>query len=381
MWVGARRFPPPALFGMARERLQRADWVPPGTRTINMIRLGDALTLPDAGVGGAPVKALVVYNSNPAAVAPELGKVRSGLAREDLFTVVLEHFQTDTADYADWLLPATTQLEHWDVHSSYGHLYVTLNRPAIQPVGESLPNSEIFRRMAAGLGYTDPEFGDSDLELIEQALQTDAPQMEGVTLEHLLEKGWARLNVADPYAPLAAPGRLSTPSGKIQILAPELESLGLSAMPDYTPPTELEQTISKDGSAGSLMLLSPPEHRLMNSTFANVPSIRRATGDATLVINPADAHRRNVVAGERVRIWNSRGHFFATAVLSEDVRPGVVASFGVRWGRFSEGGHTVNDTTSQHETDMGGGAVFYDNAVEVEPAPASVPAWNGVGNG
>ncbi|CAN5692150.1 molybdopterin oxidoreductase family protein [soil metagenome] len=357
-------------FGMANDRLQRADWIPPGTRTINMIRLGDALTLPDAGVGGAPVKGLVVYNSNPAAVAPELAKVRSGLLRDDLFTVVLEHFQTDTADYADWLLPATTQLEHWDVHSSYGHLYVTLNRPAIEPVGQSLPNSEIFRRMAARMGFADPEFGDSDLELIQQALQTDRPQMKGITLERLLEKGWVRLNVPDPFAPLAAPEQLATPSGKIQILAPELEALGLSAMPSYTPPIELEQTLSEQESGGPLMLLSPPEHRLMNSTFANVPSIRRATGEATLVINPADAHRRNVVEGARVKIWNSRGHFIATAVLSEDVRPGVVASFGVRWGKFSEDGHTVNDTTSQLETDMGGGAVFYDNAVNVEPAPA-----------
>jgi len=359
-------------FGMANERLQRPDWIPPGTRTINMIRLGDALTLPDAGVGGAPVKALVVYNSNPAAVAPELGKVRSGLAREDLFTVVLEHFRTDTADYADWLLPATTQLEHWDVHSSYGHLYVTLNRPAIEPVGQSLPNSEIFRRMAAGMGFDDPEFGDTDLELIQQALESGREQMEGVTLERLLEKGWVRLNVPEPFAPLAAPGRLATPSGKIQILAPELESLGLSAMPSYTPPAELEQTLSNGGSGGSLMLLSPPEHRLMNSTFANVPSIRAATGEATLVINPADARQRQITEGMRVKIWNARGFFFAAAVLSEDVRPGVVASFGVRWGRFSEGGHTVNDTTSQRETDMGGGAVFYDNAVEVNPAPQAL---------
>jgi anaerobic selenocysteine-containing dehydrogenase len=366
-------------FRMASGKLQRADWIPEATRTINMIRLGDALTLPDAGVGGPPVKALVVYNSNPAAVAPDLERVREGLRREDLFTVVLEHFQTDTADYADWLLPATTQLEHWDVHSSYGHLYVTLNRPAIEPVGDSLPNSEIFRRLAAKMGFSDPEFLDSDVEIIEQALSSGRPEMEGVTLEHLLENGWVRLNVPAPYAPLSAPTRLATPSGKIQILAPELMELGLSPLPDYVPPAELESTVARGASGnGSLMLLSPPEHRLMNSTFANVPSIRLATGGATLLIHPDDAARREIEGGMRVRIWNARGHFFATALLTDDVRPGVVASHGVRWGRFSEDGRTVNDTTSQGITDLGGGAVFYDNAVEVEQAPASLLAGGGV---
>jgi anaerobic selenocysteine-containing dehydrogenase len=366
-------------FRMASAKLQRADWIPEGTRTINMIRLGDALTMPDAGVGGPPVQALVVYNSNPAAVAPDLERVRQGLQREDLFTVVLEHFQTDTADYADWLLPATTQLEHWDVHSAYGHLYVTLNRPAIEPVGDALPNSEIFRRLAAKLGFADPEFRDSDLEIIEQALSSGRLEMEGVTLQRLLEDGWVRLNVPAPYAPLAAPPRLATPSGKIQILAPELIDLGLSPLPDYVPPAELERTMVKAPSGhGSLMLLSPPEHRLMNSTFANVPSIRLATGGATLLVHPDDAAAREIEAGMRLRIWNARGHFFATALLTDDVRPGVVASHGVRWGRFSDDGRTVNDTTSQGVTDLGGGAVFYDNAVEVEHAPADLLTGGGV---
>jgi anaerobic selenocysteine-containing dehydrogenase len=365
-------------FRMASGTLQRADWIPEGTRTINMIRLGDALTLADAGVGGPPVKSLIVYNSNPAAVAPELGRVRQGLLREDLFTVVLEHFQTDTADYADWLLPATTQLEHWDVHSSYGHLYVTLNRPAIEPVGDSLPNSEIFRRLAGKMGFDDPEFLDTDLELIQQALSSSRPEMEGVTLQQLLEDGWVRLNVPAPYMPLAAPARLSTPSGKIQILAPELADFGLNPLPDYLPPAELERTVSRTASGrGSLMLLSPPEHRLMNSTFANVPTIRLATGSATLLIHPDDAAARDIEHGMRVRIWNARGHFFAEAMLTDAVRPGVVASHGVRWGRFSEDGRTVNDTTSQGVTDLGGGAVFYDNAVEVEYAPADRNAPGG----
>ncbi len=348
--------------------LERPDWIPAGTRTINMIRLGDALTLPDAGVGGPPVKALVVYNSNPAAVAPDLGRVREGLRREDLFTVVLEHFRTDTADYADWLLPATTQLEHWDVHASYGHLYVTLNRPSIEPVGESLPNSEIFRRLAARLGFDEPEFRDSDLDLIRQALDSEHPWLEGITLEALLESGWMRLRAPRPFAPYADPGRLSTPSGKIQIEAPELESLGLDALPDFIPPAEALP--SRGERSPLLALLSPPEHPFLNSTFANVSPLRKAAGEARLLLHPNEAAVRGLRTGDRVRVSNARGYFFAAAEVTEDVRPGVAVSHGVRWARFSEDGRTVNDTTSQAETDLGGGAVFYDNAVEVEGAEA-----------
>lgn len=347
-------------FHVDQVALQRPDWVRPGTRTINMIRLGEALTTPDAGVGGPPVKALIVYNSNPAAVAPDLGEVRRGLLRDDLLTVVLEHFQTDTADYADWILPATTQLEHWDLHTSYGHLYLTLNRPAIAPLGESLPNSEIFRRLARAMGMDDPELADSDLSIIEQALDSGHPTLDGVTLDALLRDGYARLRVPERYAPLAEPGPLSTPSGKIQIAAPELEALGIDPLPCYTPPAE----------AGDpelpLMLLSPPEHTLLNSTFANVPSLAGRAGGARLLLHPDEAAGRGIADGDRVRTWNRRGEFMARAAVTDAVRPGIAVSYGVRWARLSEGGRTVNDTTSQAETDMGRGAVFYDNAVEVE---------------
>jgi anaerobic selenocysteine-containing dehydrogenase len=354
-------------FRMNNAALERPEWVPPGTRTINMIRLGEALTAPDAGVGGPPVQALVVYNSNPASVAPDLGQVRQGLKREDLFTVVLEHFRTDTADYADWILPATTQLEHWDVHHSYGHNFVTLNRPAIEPVGESLPNSEIFRRLAAAMGLEDPEFGDSDTDLIQQALSSGSPRQEGITWERLLHDGYARLNVPKEYAPLAAPERLNTPSGKIQIHSPVLEQLGLPGLPSYIPPRE-----GRPGGdpALPLTLLTPPEHQFMNSSFANVPALTRAAGPARVLLNPDDAAARGIEGGERVRVWNRRGSYFGAAVATEEVRPGVAVTYGLRWGKLSEEGLTVNDTTSQQETDLGGGAVFYDNAVEVELAPA-----------
>src|SRR3954464_2083922 len=191
-----------ANFQFNKQALERPDLSPP-VRTINMIRLGEALTTCDAGIGGPPVRALVVYNSNPAAVAPDRNAVLRGMAREDLFTVVLEHFQTDTADYADFVLPATTQLEHWDLMLSYGHHYVTLNQPSIDPIGESLPNSEIFRRLAARMGLDHPCLADDDLTMIRQALASTSPKMQGVTLEALLEKGWMRLNLPTPYLPHA----------------------------------------------------------------------------------------------------------------------------------------------------------------------------------
>lgn len=365
-----------AFRGLDTTALERPDWIRPGTRTINMIRLGEALTRPDAGVGGPPVRAMIVYNSNPAAVAPDLRAVREGLRRDDLFTVVLEHFQTDTADHADWVLPATTQLEHWDLHTSYGHLYLTLNRPSIAPVGESLPNSEIFRRLAARLGYAEPEFRDDDVELIRQALRSDHPSLAGISLERLLEEGYARLALPQPFAPYAEPTRFNTPTGRIQVRAVELEALGLSALPSYVPPVEVNVQVSPPEKPFPLALLSPPEHQFLNSTFVNIPRLRDAAGPAPLLLHPVDAAERGVASGDRVRIRNARGEFTALARVTEEVRPGVVVSYGVRWARYAADGHTVNDTTSQAESDMGGGATFYDNAVEVEPAPLN-PAQAG----
>lgn len=347
--------------------LQRPDWIPPGTRTINMIRLGEALTETDAGVGGPPVKAFVVYNSNPAAVAPDLGQVRRGLMRDDLFTVVMEHFVTDTARYADWVLPATTQLEHWDIHTSYGHLYLTLNRPSIAPVGQSLPNTEIFRRLAERMGLDDAAFGDDDVAMIRQALDSSHPWLEGIDFERLVEDGYARLKVPADFRPYAHP-RPNTPSGKIQIVAPELERLGLDPVPTYIPPAESAEADPERAARFPLMLLSPPEHPLMNSTFHNVPRLTQAAGEARLLLHPNEAAVRGVQEGDRLRCWNDRGHFYGRAVVTEDVRPGVAVSYGVRWAMLSEDGRTVNDTTSQRVTDMGAGATFYDNAVEVEVA-------------
>jgi anaerobic selenocysteine-containing dehydrogenase len=343
--------------------LHRADASPP-VRTINMIRLGDALTLPDAGVGGPPVKALVVYNSNPGAVAPDLNTVRRGLAREDLFTVVLEHFQTDTADWADYVLPATTQLEHWDVHLAYGHHYATLNRPAIAPIGEALPNTEIFRQLARAMGLTQPWFGDDDLTLIRQALDTDQPKMRGVTFETLMERGWVRLSLPRPYAPFAN-GEFLTPSGKCEFYSERLAQMGMDPLPTYIPPYESPERDAALVEQWPLTLISSPAHQFLNSSFVNVDALRRSVGQPECIIHPDDAAPRGIRTGDEVEVRNGRGAFRVRARVEDGIRRGVVWAPSVWWTKFSPDGRNANQTTSQRETDMGGGATFYDNQVEV----------------
>jgi anaerobic selenocysteine-containing dehydrogenase len=350
-----------------RKALERPDLIPAGTRTINMSRLAEALTESDAGVGGPPVGAMVVYNSNPGAVAPDRARVRRGLAREDLFLVVLEHFLTDTALYADYVLPATTQLEHWDVHLAYGHFYVTLNQPSIEPLGESLPNSEIFRRLAARLGLDDQCFRDSDQDMIRQALGSGHPNMRGVTFEALLERGWVRLNLPTPWAPYAE-GGFATPSGRCELVSDRLEKLGLDPLPTWLPPRESHAADPGLAARYPLALLSPPAHQFLNSTFVNVDSLRRKAGAPTLRIHPGDAAARGVVDGMTVRVFNDRGAFRAAAVVTAEVKRGVVQAPSIWWGRYAADGMNANETTSSALTDMGGGATFYDNLVEVAPA-------------
>ena len=352
-----------ANFTFDTRAVERPDLSPP-VRTINMIRLGEALTTRDAGIGGPPVRALVVYNSNPAAVAPDRNVVLRGLARDDLFTVVLEHFQTDTADYADIVLPATTQLEHWDVHLSYGHHYVTLNRPSIEPLGEALPNSEIFRRLAARMGLDDAMFQDDDLTLIRQALGSSTGRLEGVTLEALLDKGWARLNLPKPYLPYAE-GGFTTPSGKCEFYSARMAEMGLDPLPAFTPPYEYPEAVPALAERYPLTLISSPAHHFLNSTFVNVESLRRAAREPECLLHPADAERRGIAVGARVVVHNDRGAFTAVARVEDSIRPGVVWAPSIWWGKFAADGANANQTTSQRETDMGHGPVFYDNLVEV----------------
>jgi anaerobic selenocysteine-containing dehydrogenase len=332
--------------------LERTDLIHGKPRTINMSQLGRALTSADP-----PVRALIVYNSNPGAVAPNQQRVLAGLKRDDLFTVVLEHFQTDTADYADILLPATTQLEHLDLHRAYGHTHSMLNTPAIEPLGESKPNTEIFRLLAARMGFDDRCFQDSDEDLVEQALGG----VKGITFEDLKARGWAPLGVGD--APFAN-GGFPTPSGKCEFYSERLKDL--DPLPTYIPPREDRLSNPSLASKFPLVLISPPAHHFLNSTFVNL--FTQEEVEPTLEIHPADAKLRSIEDDAPVRIFNGRGSFFAKAVVTERARPGVVSAPSVWWNKLTPGGCNANSTTSEELTDLGGGATFYDNLVDVRLA-------------
>ena len=355
-------------FSLDTAALARPDLIPPGTRTINMSRLAEALV----DIDNPPVKAMIVYNSNPGAVAPQREKVLRGLVREDLFTVVLEHFQTDTADYADVLLPATTQLEHDDLHKAYGHLYLMYNHRAIEPVGESLPNSEIFRRLAAKMGLDHPELKDSDETMMKQALgeRPSRPQSGGTPalLDELKSKGFVRIDVPSPHLPFRTGAKLKTASGRIEIESRGFAAAGVDAIPSYIPPYESEERDPELVERFPLALISPPAHEFLNSTFVNVPSLRRSAGKPTLEIHADDAAMRDITAGDRVAIYNDRGKFTAEAVITDRVRPGVVSAPSVWWAKLTGDRANANHTTSEAITDVGGGATFYDNMVEVRPA-------------
>jgi anaerobic selenocysteine-containing dehydrogenase len=352
-------------FKFNKEALMRTDLCS-RSRIINMIKLGEALTTPNAGVGGPPVRALVVYNTNPAAVAPDRNMVLRGLAREDLFTVVLEQFPTDTVDWADIVLPATSQLEHWDVHFAYGHHYATLNRPAIEPLGECKPNSEIFRLLGRRLGLEPALFADDDLALIRQSLDSTEPSMQGVTFDKLMQDGWVRLNIPKPFTPYAQ-GGFPTPSGKCEFYSERMAALGFDPLPTYTPPRELPETAPELGRRYPLSLISSPRHYFLNTTFVNIPSLRK-NAEPELVMHPADAERRALGAGTRVVVHNERGHFTATLRVADSVREGVVWAPSIWWAKYASDRQNANAVTSQGETDLGRGPVFYDCLVEVGAA-------------
>jgi anaerobic selenocysteine-containing dehydrogenase len=354
--------------------LERPDLIPPGTRTINMVQLAEALA---GELPGLPVKALFVYNSNPAAVAPHQGRVIEGLKREDLFTVVHEQFPTDTVDYADIVLPATTQLEHFDVHSAYGHLYVQANNRAIDPLGEAKPNTEVFRLLAAAMGFEPELFQVSDEELARQALRPvggpngypAASAFDGISLERLQANGPIRLNVSTDYAPFAQ-GNFGTPSGKCELYSPREVAAGRDPLPYYQPPHEDPQTKPELAAKYPLQMVSPPEPSFLNSSFVNVDVLRKVAKEPTIQIHPSDAAKREIRDGQTVTVFNDRGKFRAKAVVGETVKPGVVVSFGVWWSKYA-GGPNCNSTTATATTDLGGGATFFDNLVEVSGLTAA----------
>jgi anaerobic selenocysteine-containing dehydrogenase len=325
-------------------------------RTINMSTIGRDLASADP-----PIEALLVYNSNPVAVAPESRSVAAGFARDDLFTVVLEQFQTDTADYADYVLPATTQLEHTDVHRSYGHLYMLANNPAIAPRGEALPNSEIFRRLAAAMGFDEPCFRETDDELA--AIAFTEPNFDW---EELKQSGWQRLDRPKNYAPFAH-GRFPTKSGKCEIHSEQVAALGLDPVPDYIPPHEVADAALAERFP--LAMISPPARNYLNSTFVNVQSLRDLEGEPHLEVHPDDASPRGIADGARVRVFNDRGSLELKARVTDRARRGVVVALSIWWKKFARDGKNANELTNQVLTDIGAAPTFYDVRVELELAP------------
>jgi anaerobic selenocysteine-containing dehydrogenase len=352
-------------FPVNKARLQRPDLLKAPVRTINMTTIGDDLLRDASAAFGPKIEAVVVYNANPVAIAPESDKVMRGFAREDLFTVVLEHFQTDSADYADILLPATTQLEHVDAHSAYGHLYMMANNAAIAPMGEAKPNTEIFRLIAAKMGFDDPCFRETDDQIAAQAFDTSNVRAVHFDWESLKRKGWQKLDVPD--APFAN-GGFFTPSGKCEFYSASMLADGLDPLPTYIPPYESVASNPALAARYPLAMISPPARNFLNSTFVNVTSLRATEGEPHLDIHPADAAARGIVEGEMVRIFNDRGSFVAKARLTPKARAGLVVGLSVWWKKLACDGKNANEVTSQRLTDMGRAPTFYDTLVQVEKA-------------
>jgi len=350
-------------------KLERPDLMPRSStgarpRVINHSKLGDVLTAVKS-----PVRAVIVYNNNPVAVCPDSSKVVEGFRREDLFCVVMDSFLTDTADYADIVLPATTQLEHTDIHKSYGHLYVLANNPAIAPVGESLPNAEVFRRLAARMGFEEECFRDSDDELARQAIGSGHANLAGMDWESLKRDGWKRLALPKAFAPFAK-GGFHTPSGKCEFYSASLKAQGIDPLPFYNPPAELPSSNPQLASSYPLSFLSPPVRNFLNSSFANLPRFRAAEGEPSLELHSDDAAKRGIADGDAVRVFNDRGSFTLKARVNDKPRRGVVVAPSVWWKKFSGDRRNANELTSQRTADLGGAATFYDCLVEVERASA-----------
>jgi anaerobic selenocysteine-containing dehydrogenase len=364
----------PALLG--------AELIKPGTRIVNQFLLGRALT--GELELDPPIRALMVYNTNPLVVCPEQEKIVRGLEREDLFTVVSEHFLTDTADYADIVLPATTQLEQDDVMFSWGHFYIGMNNRSIAPLGEAIPNTELFRRLGQRMGFTESYFTRTDDEIIAAAFDWSAPQMAGITPASLRRDGWARLNLPSPdsYAPYAE-GGFPTPSGKVEFSS-SAAAMGnfvvglfrqgseehqpgqpVDPLPTWIPPRE---SAFSPEAGNRLNLLSPKSHAYLNSSFADQPQQQRSQGEPVLLIHPEDAAARNIVAGSPVRVSNERGSFVVTAKVSDETAPGVVAAYMGAWRKHAKDLATVNAVTPFEFADLGNAPTFSDTWVDVAPA-------------
>jgi anaerobic selenocysteine-containing dehydrogenase len=348
---GAFEFNTPAL---ERPDLQMLSPLGRSARVVNMSRLGEALT----ETNDPPVHALLVYNSNPAVIAPDQSKVVKGLLRDDLFTVVLEQLPTDTADYADIVLPVTTFLEHTDIYRSYGHYYLQLARPALAPPGETKTNVEIFRLLAKRMGFADSCFDDSEDDMLRSLLQTDSPFFRGITLEQLDHRRSIELNLATsgkPYLPFEN-GGFRTPSRKFEFGS---ESL------DYTAPAESRYGDAQLVSRFPLELISGKNDDSMNSTFGHRSQADCQT--SLLSIHPEDAARRGITQGMQVKVFNQRGACFFQAQINDDVPLGVLRGRSLRWPKRAPGGFGMNHLTGDRLTDIGGGPTFFSCLVDVAP--------------
>ena len=301
-------------------------------RTINMSTIGHDLLHADP-----PIDALIVYNSNPVAVAPQSREVAAGFARDDLLTVVLEQFQTDTADYADFVLPATTQLEHVDVHKSYGHLYLLANNPAIDPLGEALPNSEIFRRLAAKMGFTEPAFARVGRRTGGAGVRAARARPRSFDWPRLKQAGWERLDL--PRDPRAVRRRASSRRrpASANSVPTRWQRLGLDPLPGYVPPNEgPSSAIRRRAAQFPLAMISPPARNFLNSTFVNVTSLRSIEGEPALEIHPDDAASpRHPVDGDSVRVFNDRGSLQLRARVTDRARRGCVVALSIWWKKLA----------------------------------------------
>jgi len=354
-------------FGLNTTSLERTDLMlksPLGrvARSVNMTELGKALTK----LSDPPVKAMVVYNSNPAAVCPEHNLVVRGLRREDLFTVVHEQFFTDTTDYADILLPATTFFEQKDLVKAYGHLYLRVSQQAIEPLGECKSNVDLFRELALRMGLEDECFRETVDEMIDSALSSGVPQLAGITRERLEREPQVRLNLHGdesdkPWLPFE--NGFPTPSGRARLYDGDLIAQGMDPVAEYVPPEESRK--SPLAERYPLELLARKADNFLNSTFVNLPGLQKMERQHELEMNRRDAERRSIKDGDRVRVFNDRGEIFLNARVDGTVSPGVVGA-KLGWAKLSSGGVNINVLTSARLTDLGGGATFYSTLVEVE---------------
>jgi anaerobic selenocysteine-containing dehydrogenase len=368
----------PTLF----DRICRPDWIKPGTRVINELKLGAALTgeMPL----DPPIKSLFVYNSNPVSQAPAQAKIVRGLLRDDLFTVVSELFITDTARYADIVLPATMQAEQLDIMVTWGHLYLMLNMPAIPAPGECVPNVELFRRLAKTMGFDDDYWDRTDEEMLLDFYDWSAPQLKGITLDLLKERGYMRLNVGMPNERAQhADGNFPTPSGKCEFKSSLAEkgnfvipvwrsmydgfqpSEPIDPLPDFIPPYESPASSPDLAQRYPLSIVSPKPHAFLNTQYANETPKQQRQGQQKVFIHPRDAAARAINAGDLVRVFNERGSFEAPAELTEDVMPGLVMANVGYWLNANRSDTAVNSISSDMSSEMGNAGSFSDNLVEV----------------